>query len=155
MQRSIVRYFTIAPGDEYSLGMTEDGRYVYAGHFGSTQMTELYDIGSELYEKFTETVDEEKIHKLIQDMFVNCKCIAFKGSQTEPLPVKVPEYKALENLMKYSAFIAEHHVISGRLEGGKVILSTADGKETYFELKDQRSILWNLLQLSALTVQVI
>ena len=131
MARRLIRYFPIAPGNGYTLGMTEDGRYVYAGRIGSTQMTELYDIGRERYEKFTDPANKGRLKDMIRDIYAECKCIASQGSKTEPMPILVPEYKTLAEHMEYSRYIKENHVIGGRLEGDRVILVTADGERGF------------------------
>lgn len=131
MARQMIRYFSIAPGNGYTLGMTEDGRYVFAGKIGSTQMTELYDIGRELYEKFTDPANKGTIRGLIQSVYTNCECIAFQGSRAEPMPLLVPEHKTLEKHMEYFRFINGNHIISGRIEGEKVILVTDDCEKSF------------------------
>ena len=73
MARRLIRYFSIAPGNGYTLGMTEDGRYVFAGNIGNTQMTELFDIGRELYEKFTDPANKDKLRDMIKDIYSECK----------------------------------------------------------------------------------
>ena len=131
MAREIIRYFSLAPGDGYTLGMTEDGRYVYAGNIGGTQMTELYDIGYDRYEKFTDPANEDKLHDMIQEVHTECKCIAFQGSRVEPMPIQVPEHKTLAEHMEYFHFIKENHVIKGRIEEEKVILVTSSGEKSF------------------------
>ncbi|MBP5267395.1 MAG: hypothetical protein J6Z29_02265 [Ruminococcus sp.] len=126
MARRLIRYFSIAPGSEYTLGMTEDGRYVFAGNIGGTQMTELYDIGRERYEKFTDPANKGKIHDMIQDVHTECQRIAFQGSRAEPMPVMIPEHRTLEEHMEYFRFISENHVTGGRVEDERLILVTDD-----------------------------
>ena len=131
MARQLIRYISIAPGNGYTLGMTEDGRYVFAGNIGSTQMTELYDIGKELYEKFTDPANKDKLRDMIKDIYTECKCIAFQGSRIEPMPILVPEHKTLAEHMEYFRFINENHVIGGMIEDEKVILLTENGKQSF------------------------
>ena len=131
MSRETIRYFVIAAGDGYAFGMTEDGRYVYAGFFGGTQMTELYEIGRERYECFTDAENTDRSAELIQDIYAECECIAFQGSRTEPLPVKIPKYGTVEECMEYLSFISTHHVTSGRVEDGRLTLTAEDASKCF------------------------
>ena len=136
MERETVRYFSIACGDGYSLGMTLDGRYVYAGNIGMTEMTELYDIGYGRYLEMTDPENEERLPELIQQVYAECDCIAFEGSRTEPMPYNAANYSNMHDYMGYVRFIAENRVSSGRLEEGRLVIVT-DKVERTFTLKDE------------------
>lgn len=138
MDRQTVQYITIACGDGHSFGITPDGRYVYSGMVGMTSMTELYDIGRELYMKLTDPVNEDDVREMLQDMYAECECIAFQPSTVEPLPVCITNMHTIEDYMDYIRFLTENRVIGGRLEAGGVILTTDDDREIFFELKDIR-----------------
>lgn len=99
-------------------------------------MTELYDIGYERYLEMTAPANEDRLPQLIQQIYAECDCIAFEGSQTEPLPFKAANYENMPEYMNYIRYMTEHRVIGGRLENDRLVLITDDG-ERAFGMKDK------------------
>jgi hypothetical protein len=73
---------------------------------------------------------------MFTQVYAECDCIAFEGSQTEPLPVMAANYKNMPGYMDCIRYMTEHRVISGRLETDRSVLITDDG-ERAFGLKDK------------------
>jgi hypothetical protein len=132
--RKFVNYYCLYLSDDFILGITDGGQYVYSQRIGSTDHEELYELTHDEYLAFIEADqagDTERLKQMCGGIYLK-PSIAFGMSPTEPLPVCLPRYGSSKR-DEYINFITANIIKSAKLTSSTIILHTTADKKKQFE----------------------